>query len=107
MKYIIYYLYLQVSPIQSSILDTTTYNSLMAMQNNSFDNVPMTVRDASDFINTNPFNSTSADSINLLTSSDVITNSPLNGESSTLSAFFMSEMERLTTVKTVTGIDLG
>lgn len=65
------------------------------------------IGDASDLIHTNSFNSTSADYKNILTSSDVITNSPLNGESSTLSAFFMSEMERLTTVKTVTEIDLG
>lgn len=92
-----YYLYLQVSPIQSST--TTTYIPQMVIQNNSLVNIPMSViGDVS--------NSTS-DSINILTPNDVITNSPLNGHSSTLGAFFMSEMERLTTVKTVTAIDLG
>lgn len=45
--------------------------------------------------------------LNILSSSDVVTNSPLNSESSTFGAFFMSEMERLSTVKSITGLDLG
>lgn len=63
------------------------------------------VGDALDFINTNPFNSTS-NYTNILRSSDVSTNSPLNDESSTLGAFFMSEMERMSTVRTIIEMDL-
>lgn len=70
-------------------------------------NIPLTaVGDASDLVHNNPFNSSSSYA-NILSSSDGITNSPLNSESSTLGAFFMSEMERLSTVKSITGLDLG
>jgi len=64
------------------------------------------VGNALDLIHTNPFNSTHNYS-NILPSSDFDTQSPLNAESSTLGAFFMSEMERLSTVKTITEINLG
>lgn len=64
------------------------------------------VGNALDLIHTNPFNST-FNYTNILPSSDVDTQSPLNVESSTLGAFFMSEMERLSTVKTITQMNLG
>jgi len=68
--------------------------------------IPLTVvGNALDLIHTNPFNSTS-NYTNILRSSDVSTNSPLNDESSTFGAFFMSEMERMSTVRTITEIDL-
>lgn len=60
------------------------------------------VGSALDLVHTNPSNNT-----NILRSSDVKTDSPLNVESSTFGAFFMSEMERLSTVKTITEMDLG
>jgi len=58
-----------------------------------------------DLIHTNPFNSTS-NYTNILRLSDVSTDSPLNNESSTFGAFFMSEMKRMSTVRTITEIDV-
>jgi len=75
-------------------------------ENNPLVSVPLTVvGDALDLIHTNTFNSTS-NYTNILHSSDVSTNSPLNDESSTLGAFFMSEMERMSTGRTITEMDL-
>jgi len=48
----------------------------------------------------NPFEYSNNINLNNLT-----TNLPSNEESSTLRAFFMSEMERLTTVKTITNME--
>ncbi|CAI6347628.1 unnamed protein product [Macrosiphum euphorbiae] len=80
--------------------------SVTSTVNNSMVNIPLTVvGNALDLIHTNPFNSTS-NYTNILRSSDVSTNSPLNDESSTFGAFFMSEMERMSTVRTITEIDL-
>jgi len=56
-------------------------------------------------IHTNPFNST-YNSTNIIHTNDVSTNSPLNDESPTFGAFFMSEMERMSTVRTITEMDL-
>lgn len=73
--------------------------------NNSLVNTPLTVvGNALDLIHTNPLNSTS-NFTNIISTSDVSTNSPLNYESSTFDAFFMSEMERMSTVKTITEMD--
>lgn len=73
--------------------------------NNSLINTPLTVvGNASDLIHTNPLNSTS-NFTNIISTSDVSTNLPLNYESSTFDAFFMSEMERMSTVKTITEMD--
>lgn len=81
--------------------------SVTSSENNSLVNVPLAViGNALDLIYTNPFNSTSNDT-NVLRSSDVSTNLPLNDESSTLDAFFMSEMERMSTVRTITEMNLG
>lgn len=63
------------------------------------------VGNALDLIHANPFNSTN-NYTNILLSNDVSTNSSLNDESSTFGAFFMSEMERMSTVKTITEMDL-
>ncbi|XP_060871148.1 ATP-dependent translocase ABCB1-like [Metopolophium dirhodum] len=80
--------------------------SVTSTVNNSMVNIPLTVvGNALDLIHTNPFNSTS-NYTNILRSSDVSTNSPLNEESSTFGAFFMSEMERMSTVRTITEIDV-
>lgn len=87
-----FYNYLQVSSTESSTLVSSTYN------------IPLTaVGDASE-IHNNLLNSSSSYA-DVLSSSDAITNSPFNGESSTLGAFFMSEMERLSTVKSITGLN--
>lgn len=79
------------------------------MQNNTLVNMPLTVvENASDLIDLNPF-TTSYDYINTFDthkSNDVKVISSLEDESSTLGGFFMSEMDRLTTVKTITGVDL-
>ncbi|XP_060833703.1 ATP-dependent translocase ABCB1-like isoform X3 [Rhopalosiphum padi] len=84
--------------------------SVTSVESNSQDHIPLTVvGNVLDLIHTNPFNSTSnySNYTNILHSSDVDSNSPLNVESSTLGAFFMSEMERLSTVKTITEMNLG
>lgn len=79
------------------------------IQNNTSVNIPLTVvEDASDLVNLNPF-TTSNDYINRFDTSkpngvEVI--SSLDDEISTFGGFFMSEMERLTTVKTITGVNL-
>lgn len=79
------------------------------IQNQSSVNLPLTVaEDASDLINLNSF-TTSYDYINKFDTSkpsDVVVIPSLDDESSTLGGFFMSEMERLTTVKTITGFNL-
>lgn len=68
--------------------------------------MPLTaIRNASGIVQSNLFEST-YNYTNILSSNDLLTNSPLNGESSTLKSFFMSEMDRFSTVKTVTGMDL-
>jgi len=58
------------------------------------------VGDASDLVYSNPF-----DYSNKLSYNNVTTNLPSNDESSTFGAFFMAEMERLTTVKTITDME--
>lgn len=111
--YILYYIIinniqLQVSSIQSSTVVSSTYNiPEITVSNNSSVTIPQTIiGDVLNFVNSNQFNSTS-NYINGLSSNNVITNPPSNDESSTLKAFFMSEMERLSTVKSVTIMDLG
>lgn len=91
---------------------TSAYDNpqtLFTTENNSLINVPLTiVGDAPDPVHYDPFFDSTYYNNNILDSNDLVTNSPLNGESSTFNAFFMSEMERLSTVKTITGItDLG
>lgn len=100
---------LQIPSIQSSTVVSSAYNIAEMTTSNSSPAImttPLTaVGDVSDFVNSNPFNPTSNYVNSLISSSsDVITDSPLNGQSSTFRAFFMSEMERLGTVKTITGI---
>ncbi|XP_050434282.1 ATP-dependent translocase ABCB1-like [Adelges cooleyi] len=77
--------FIKQSAVATSAISTSTSNPL-------FEVSLTTVGDASQ---------------NSSTLSDIVTNSPLYGQSSTLGAFFMSEMERLTTSNTITGIDLG
>ncbi|XP_022176200.1 multidrug resistance protein 1-like isoform X2 [Myzus persicae] len=79
--------------------------SVTSTENNSLVNIPV-VGNALDLIHANPFNSTN-NYTNILLSNDVSTNSSLNDESSTFGAFFMSEMERMSTVKTITEMDLS
>ncbi|XP_025418287.1 multidrug resistance protein 1-like [Sipha flava] len=95
-----------VSSSGSSTLVSSTYNiPELLTQNDSQVNIPLTtVGDASDLVHSNPFNSPSS-YVDILSSTNAITQSPLNGESSTLGAFFMSEMERLSTVKSITGLN--
>lgn len=58
-----------------------------------------------DLIHTYPFNST-YNYTNIIHKNNVSKNSLLNDESSTFGAFFMSEMERMSTVRTITDMDL-
>lgn len=103
----LFIIYLQVSSFQSSTIVTSTlYSPQLTTENKLLVNIPLAVvGEESDFVNFNPFKST-YNYTNILSSGNLITNSPLKGESSTLKAFFMSEMDRLSTVKTITGIDL-
>lgn len=78
-------------------------------RNNSLINIPQTVVEHdSELVNLNPFIS-SYDYVNNLDrseSNDIKLISSLDDESSTLRGFFMSEMERMTTIKTITGMNL-
>lgn len=75
-------------------------------ENKSLVNIPVTVvENILDLIHTNPFNST-YNYTNINRTNYVSTNSPFNDESPTFGAFFMSEMERMSTVRTIAEMDL-
>ncbi|KAL5234824.1 hypothetical protein ACI65C_002234 [Semiaphis heraclei] len=80
--------------------------SVTSTENKSLVNIPVTVvENILDLIHTNPFNST-YNYTNINRTNYVSTNSPFNDESPTFGAFFMSEMERMSTVRTIAEMDL-
>jgi len=81
------------------------YLQVTSTENKSLVNVPLTVVGNTLYLlHTNPFSSTF--NYTNIPTNYVSTNSPLNDESPTFSAFFMSEMERMSTVRTITEMDL-
>lgn len=89
---------MQVTYPQSSSVITPQDIFNLSAQNNSLFNLPLTVvGDASDLIPSSSFVYT-----NTLNIHDLTTDSPSNSENSTFGAFFMSEMEKITTVKATT-----